>query len=145
MHRSLFPLASLLTLIVVAPGCVDRAPITEDLDPRVLYDFESCDELLGYAKGNAKDMIEEYGNPWGYEDDGLILEDGGQPVGGTGDPSGGEGGDGGGAGSCRCRGACAVGLCIADHHLHVGCSRGTVKRGVGRVRVRAVGLAAMRA
>lgn len=96
MHRSLFPLASLLTLIVVAPGCVDRAPITEDLDPRVLYDFESCDELLGYAKGNAKDMIEEYGNPWGYEDDGLIVEDGGQPVGGTGDPSGGEGGDGGG-------------------------------------------------
>jgi hypothetical protein len=98
MHRSLFPLASLLTLIVVAPGCADRsAPGQEQLDPRVLYDFESCDELLGYAKGNAKDMIEEYGNPWGYEDDGLIVEDsGGDP--GDGGLTGGEGGDSGGEG-----------------------------------------------
>ena len=94
MHRSLFPLASLFTLIVVAPGCADRSSTgPEQLDPRVLYGFESCDELLGYAKGNAKDIIEEYGNPWGY-DEGLDV--GGEPVGSTGDPSGGEGGDSGG-------------------------------------------------
>ncbi|MBK7826210.1 beta-propeller domain-containing protein [Nannocystis sp.] len=99
MHRSLFPLASLLALIVVAPGCADRnlnGP--EQLDPRVLYGFESCDELLGYAKSNAKEMIEEYGNPWGYEDDGIIVEDG-EPAGTAGesggDPVGDSGGDGG--------------------------------------------------
>jgi hypothetical protein len=94
MHRSLFPLASLFTLIVVAPGCADRSSTgPEQLDPRVLYGFESCDELLGYAKGNAKDIIEEYGNPWGYDEG---LDGGGEPVGSTGDPSGGEGGDSGG-------------------------------------------------
>jgi hypothetical protein len=93
MHRSLFPLASLFALIVVAPGCADRSAGPEQQDPRVLYGFDDCDELLSYAKGNAKEMIEEYGNPWGYEED-IALEGG---EGGTGDPSGDSGGDGGGA------------------------------------------------
>ncbi len=92
MHRSLFPLASLFALLVVAPGCADRSTGPEQQDPRVLYGFDDCDELLSYAKGNAKEIIEEYGNPWGYEED--IALAGGE--GGTGDPSGGEGGDSGG-------------------------------------------------
>ncbi len=119
-RHSLFSLATLLAVTIVAPGCADRSGEGPgQLDPRVLYDFESCDELLGYAKSNAKDIIEQYGNPWGYveepwaawggEDAGLTGgESGGDS--GTGDPSGGDpvgdsagspenGDDGGGEGT----------------------------------------------
>ncbi len=117
MHRhSLISLATLLAVTIVAPGCADRTMQGPDqLDPRVLYDFESCDDLLGYAKSNAKDIISQYGNPWGYPEenwavDGGFGEDAGASGGessdtapaGTGDPTGGDpvgdsngGGDGG--------------------------------------------------
>lgn len=97
MHRhSLFSLASVLALTVAAPGCVEREAPADEVDPRVLVDFESCDDLLSYAKSNAKNIVEEYGNPWGYPE-----EDGGFFEGDTGAGSGGEGGepvDGGGDG-----------------------------------------------
>ena len=116
MHRnSLISLATLLAVTIVAPGCADRTMQGPDqLDPRVLYDFESCDDLLGYAKSNAKDIISQYGNPWGYpeenwavdggfgEDAGLSSGEGDTGAASTGDPSGGDpvgdsgGGDGGG-------------------------------------------------
>ena len=116
MHRnSLISLATLLAVTIVAPGCADRTMQGPDpLDPRVLYDFESCDDLLGYAKSNAKDIISQYGNPWGYpeenwavdggfgEDAGLSGGEGDTGAASTGDPSGGDpvgdsgGGDGGG-------------------------------------------------
>ena len=95
MHRhSLLSLASLLALTVAAPGCTER-DVPEDLDPRLLYDFEGCDDLLGYAKSNAKDLLAQQGN-WGYPG-GVDVEDaalsggdeGGDPVG---EPSDGENG-----------------------------------------------------
>jgi len=90
MHRkSLLSLASLLALSVAAPGCTDRE-IPADLDPRLLYDFESCDDLLSYAKSNAKDMLEQSGNIYGYPDYGIGF--GEDQAGGT----AGEGGDSGG-------------------------------------------------
>ncbi len=102
MHRhSLFSLASLLALTVAAPGCTERE-VPEDLDPRLLYDFESCDDLLAYAKSNAKEMLEQ-GN-WGYPGYGVDVgvedgagsggDSGGDPVG---EPSNDNGGENGGA------------------------------------------------
>ena len=88
-RHSLFSLASLLALTVAAPGCTDRE-IPADLDPRLLYDFESCDDVLDYAKSNAKDMLEQSGNIWGYPDYGVGLDEG------AGDTAAGEGGDSGG-------------------------------------------------
>ena len=86
MHRhSLFSLASVLALTVAAPGCAEREAPADDVDPRVLVDFESCDDLLGYAKSNAKNIVEEYGNPWGYpEDDGGFFEGGDTGAAGSG-------------------------------------------------------------
>lgn len=98
MHRhSLLSLASLLALTVVAPGCTDRV-VPEDLDPRLLYDFDSCDDLLDYAKSNAKEMLEKSGNIWGYGDYGIGVDEGAGESGGdpVGEPdNGGDGGDGG--------------------------------------------------
>lgn len=88
---------SLLTLLgLSAAACTIRPepePDPEDLVPRTLYAFESCDDLLGYAKENAKEALDEYGyfyggGGWGAEDD----LDGGA----TGAESGGDGGDSGG-------------------------------------------------
>jgi hypothetical protein len=93
MHRNfLFPLASLIALSTVASGCADRQVPETEVEPRVLYGFESCDDLLGYAKSNASDIIEQYGNPWGHGFDGggVIVEDGAGESGGeggTGDPA----------------------------------------------------------
>lgn len=91
----LLSLASLLSLTSLASGCADRQEPEPELDPRLLYDFESCDDLLVYAKGNAKDMIDEYGSPWGSFEGGVDFEGGVNDSGGdpVGDPSGGDGGD----------------------------------------------------
>ena len=103
-RHSLFSLASLLALTVAAPGCTERE-VTEDLDPRLLYDFESCDDLLSYAKSNAKTMLEQSGNIWGYPSyDGGFDEaaggeggdSGGDPLGEPQDGGGDNGGGGGG-------------------------------------------------
>jgi hypothetical protein len=85
----LLSFASLITLTNFATGCTERPEPTPALDPRLLYDFEDCDDLLGYAKGNAKDLIEEYGSPWPYADYGVdegfgTGGDGGEPVGDSG-------------------------------------------------------------
>jgi len=100
-RHSLFPLASLLALTVAAPGCTERELPADELDPRLLYDFESCDDLLDYAKTNAKQMVEQSGNIWGYPsfdvDNGAEGGDtGGDPVGQPGDGEGDGAGDGGG-------------------------------------------------
>lgn len=99
----LLSFASLLSLTALSTGCTERPEPAPQLDPRLLYDFEDCDDLLGFAKGNAKDLIEQYGSPYGYDygvdvgfgEDGGFEGDtaGGEPAGDTGDPSGGEGGD----------------------------------------------------
>lgn len=94
-----FSLASAFTLLAITTGCAaDRVAPEPELDPRVLYGFEDCDDLLGYAKGNAKDLIEQYGNPYGgyWFDGGVGLEDGGLDP--TGEPAGDSGGDSGGEG-----------------------------------------------
>jgi hypothetical protein len=92
-RHSLFPLASLLALTVAAPGCTERE-VPAELDPRLLYDFESCDDVLGYAKDNAKEMLEQSGNIWGYPEYGVDQEAGGGDSGG--DPVGEPSGDGNG-------------------------------------------------
>lgn len=95
-RHSLFSLASLLALTVAAPGCTER-DVPEDLDPRLLYDFESCDDVLGYAKSNAKEMLEQSSNGWGYSqpsvDEAAGGDSGGDPLG---DPVDGGGDDNGG-------------------------------------------------
>ena len=103
-RHALFSLASVLALTIAAPGCAEREAPAE-VDPRVLHDFESCDDLLAYAKSNAKDIIEEYGNPWGYPEDGFgedggIVNDTGPLDGGDsgGDPTGAPQGEDGGGG-----------------------------------------------
>lgn len=101
MHRhSLFSLASLLALTVAAPGCTER-DVPEDLDPRLLYDFESCDDVLGYAKSNAKEMLEQSGNAWGYPQYGFDEAAGGEGGDSGGDPVGepSDGGDDNGGGA----------------------------------------------
>ena len=93
MHRhQLFSLATLFAVTIAAPGCADRTMEPEQVDPRVLYDFESCDDLLSYAKSNAQDMVEEYGSPWGQVD---FDNGGGDPVGDTGSQPENGSGDGG--------------------------------------------------
>ncbi|MBA3546311.1 MAG: beta-propeller domain-containing protein [Nannocystis sp.] len=96
-RHSLFSLASLLALTVAAPGCTERAVPEDELDPRLLYDFESCDDLLSYAKSNAKTMVEQSGNIWGYPgyDSGFDEAAGGEGGDSGGDPLG-EPQDGGG-------------------------------------------------
>jgi hypothetical protein len=97
----LLSVASLLILTNFASGCADQTGPAPELDPRLLYDFESCDDLLGYAKGNAKDLIEEYGSPWPYNDyavdDGFESggDSGGEPVGESGGDQENDGGGGG--------------------------------------------------
>ena len=99
-RQSLFSLASLLALTVAAPGCTER-DVPEDLDPRLLYDFESCDDLLSYAKSNAKDVLEQTDYLWASPGFGVDEaaggeggDSGGDPVG---DPVDGGGVDNGGA------------------------------------------------
>ncbi|MBL9104458.1 MAG: beta-propeller domain-containing protein [Myxococcales bacterium] len=94
-------LASLMALTTFASGCADQQQPEPELDPRLLYSFDDCDDLLGYAKGNAKDLIEQYGNPWGpdYGVDFAGGGDGGEPAGDTGGEGGEDapqGGNGGG-------------------------------------------------
>ena len=98
-RHPLFSLATLLAVTIATPGCADRTAPGEQIDPRVLYDFESCDDLLGYAKSNAKDIIQQYGNPWGYSEEAYAVDnaeggfdEGGGDTGltGTGDPTGGD-------------------------------------------------------
>ncbi len=85
--------------MLAAPGCADRSIVEPDLvDARLLVEFENCDELLTYAKSNASDLVQQYGNIYGY-DNGFGWEGGwddnaGDPNGsGTGDPTGGESSD----------------------------------------------------
>lgn len=106
------PLPALLVLGALTTGCNrTEEPLGGELDPRVLYGFESCDDMLGYTKARANELIDEYGNIHGYDYSqgwGWGSEDGGAvSTGGTsdgegdsaGDPSGdGDNGGGGGGG-----------------------------------------------
>lgn len=90
------PLPALLVLGALSTGCnPTEAPGGGQLDPRVLYGFQNCDDMLGYTKARAKELIDEYGNIHGYDySQGWWGED---AVGETGaGTSGGEGGDSGG-------------------------------------------------
>lgn len=103
----LLSFSSLLVLSNFAAGCAAPSEPAQQVDPRLLYDFESCDDLLGYAKGNAKDLIEEYGSPWpDYYGGGIGVDDGfnsggddggGEPA--SGDSGGDQGENSGGGGS----------------------------------------------
>lgn len=100
-------LPAFLLLGALASGCsADRETPGGNLDPRVLYSFEGCDDLLGYTKAEAKGLIDKYGNLdgydysqgwWGGEDAAGGDSAGGGPLTGTGgsDGDGGEGGDNG--------------------------------------------------
>jgi hypothetical protein len=93
-----FALPAFLLLGALASGCSDdkdkEAPGAA-LDPRVLYGFDGCDDLLAYTKEQAKGLIDEYGNLEGYDyyDGGIGWDDG---VGVTGEAgtSGDSAGDG---------------------------------------------------
>lgn len=105
---STLSLPALLALGLFGAACSDpQAPGGGDLDPRVLYSFEGCDDLLDYTKAQAKQLIDEYGNVygydysngwWGWEGDGGFGTTG---AGESGGDSGGEPqpGDGGGDGN----------------------------------------------
>ena len=94
-HRTF---SALLALGLLGGACgPDVSPETH-LDPRVLYGFEGCDDLLSYTKTQAKQLIDEYGNIYGYD-----YSQGwwgwGEDAGGTSGLTGGEGdsaGDSGG-------------------------------------------------
>ncbi|MFZ6181596.1 beta-propeller domain-containing protein [Nannocystis pusilla] len=93
-------LPAFLFLGALATGCSDQdQPGGGDLNPRVLYAFDSCDDLLGYTKGEAKALIEKYGNLDGYDYGGGWFGDpvsGGESTGGlTGSGSDGAGDSGG--------------------------------------------------
>jgi len=88
---------SLLTLLgLSAAACSIRPepePEPKDLIPRTLYAFESCDDLLAYAKDNAKEALDEYGYFYGGGGWGV-----GEDLGAGSDGEGGDsGGDSGGA------------------------------------------------
>jgi hypothetical protein len=88
-----------LLALVAAPlasGCTtSETPTPEPLVPRTLYAFDTCEDLLDYAKENAKQSLDEYGtlysggNGW-FEGD--VLE------GGNDDQAGDTGGEGSGTG-----------------------------------------------
>ncbi len=88
---------SLLALISgsFASGCVlTRDPPKETPVPRVLYNFDSCDDLLSYAKQHATESLDEYGSLYGegdWIDEGGNFEDGGDGA-GEGETGGGDGG-----------------------------------------------------
>lgn len=100
-------LPALLVLGALTSGCSSEEPIGGNIDPRVLYGFEGCEDLLDYTKTHAKQLIDEYGNLhgedygngwWGVDDgagegsggfDSAGGEDGGDAPSGEGDPSGG--------------------------------------------------------
>ncbi|WAS96071.1 beta-propeller domain-containing protein [Nannocystis punicea] len=103
-------LPAFLLLGALASGCSDREEPGGDLDPRVLYGFGGCDDLLSYTKGEAKSLIDQYGNLYGYdysnggwfgEGDGAGLSgsgsgtDGGDSAGEGGEPPQDDNGDGG--------------------------------------------------
>lgn len=92
MRNLRLPTLSILTLSALATACSIRVePEPEPQVPRVLYAFESCDDLLDYAKENAKEAIDEYGGFYG----GYYAEPGvGEDLGDTGGE--GSGGDTGG-------------------------------------------------
>ncbi|MEZ4382741.1 MAG: beta-propeller domain-containing protein [Nannocystaceae bacterium] len=80
----------------LASGCTTgEPPEAEPLVPRTLYAFDDCDDLLDYAKQNAKQSLEEFGtlysggNGW-FEGD--VLD------GGNEDQAGDTGGEGTGGG-----------------------------------------------
>lgn len=94
-------LSTLLALGAFTSGCTPQEAPGGDLDPRVLYSFEGCDDLLGYTKDRAKDLIDQYGNLYGYDySGGWWWGEGDEGLGDTGGTSGGDGGeapsDGGG-------------------------------------------------
>jgi len=96
-------LPAFLVLGVLATGCSDKEdPTGSELSPRVLYGFDGCDDLLDYTKGQAKGLIDQYGNLYGYDySQGWFGEDaaggdgltGGSTSGGS--DSAGDGGEGG--------------------------------------------------
>jgi len=91
-------------------GCIqsEDPPVTAVTpESRVLYSFDSCEDLLSYAKTNATESLDEYGSLYGGQnfggwDDALEGGGEGEPAGGTdggdtgGDTGGGTGGEGGG-------------------------------------------------
>jgi uncharacterized secreted protein with C-terminal beta-propeller domain len=107
------PLPALLVLGALSTGCnPTQEPLGGQLDPRVLYGFESCDDMLGYTKARANELIDEYGNIHGYDysqgwgwgaEDGVSTggtSDGGGDSGGDpGEPQPGDGDDNGGGGN----------------------------------------------
>lgn len=81
-----------LPLIALLAGCSGgENPPQEEVVPRVLYNFDSCDDLLSYAKEHAKESLDEYGTYWGVDEGGPLgvgedaQNDGGEGTGG-GDP-----------------------------------------------------------
>ncbi|HEY8377785.1 MAG TPA: beta-propeller domain-containing protein, partial [Nannocystis sp.] len=85
-------LPAFLVLGVLASACTGEEGPKDQLDPRILYSFEGCDDLLGYTKEQAKALIEEYGNIHGIDYESGWL---GDPAEGDGGGTGTGGSDGG--------------------------------------------------
>jgi len=78
LHFLSLPLLVLLGA-PLSTGCAPSEDPGLTPEPRVLYNFDSCEDLLAYAKKNAKDSLDEYaslysGQGWG-EDFGSPLGD----------------------------------------------------------------------
>ena len=87
-----------LSLLSLTACSIRVEPDPEPQIPRVLYAFESCDDLLDYAKTNAKEAIDEYGAFYGggggfLGEPGVGEEDGGGDTGGEGTGGGAPGVD----------------------------------------------------
>ena len=79
LHLLSLPVLMLLGASL-STGCAQTEVPEDDPVPRVLYNFDSCEDLLAYAKKNAMDSLEEYGalysgQGWGED----LANDGGEP------------------------------------------------------------------
>ncbi len=91
MRISTWLASSLGLALLLSTGCSDnKGPNSQDLDPRLLYQFDSCDDMLSYLKESFKENSPIYQE--GYYDYGVPEsgEDFGGSEGDSGDP-----GDGG--------------------------------------------------
>ncbi len=85
--------------LLLSVGCADNKGPQEDLDPRLLYQFDSCDDMLTYLKESFKEhspIYQEGYYDWGVPEAGE--DDWGETGGGTdgGEPSDGGNGNGNG-------------------------------------------------
>ncbi|MCA9720020.1 MAG: beta-propeller domain-containing protein, partial [Myxococcales bacterium] len=98
LWTSIFVLSGLgVALAACSPELPPDDEDQPELDPRILYTFDSCDDLIAHAKEMINEHSGLYDEGYGYGyDDGVTLDGGGETGGGTdgGEPGNGDGGGG---------------------------------------------------